>query len=104
MSEPIIEVSGTVMVVYPIEFDSIGNGVQKLIINNVSCNTHTIQTESKLLLVVKVADTRNPLVFTLTDPITVRGYYFKRTFDFLSVIHTVHAPIGFVRYKGKVYQ
>lgn len=100
----IIQISGTITIVYPIEKDNVGSLVQKIMLNNVSSISHTVQVDPQIIVVVKVSDISSPIPFRINDPITVKGIFDRQTSDFLSIVYNTHYPIGYVRYNGKIYK
>lgn len=105
LNEPLIELTGTITTVYPVEHDGrSGQFIQKLILDN-AIAVQTVETiPMKLLIVIKVHDAESPIPFLVNHPITVKGFFRRLPQDFLSFVHRVHAPSGFIRYDGKVYR
>jgi hypothetical protein len=103
--DPLVEVSGTITTVYPMEHDGRRNQyIQKIIVDNAQVTHGIVQVPLRLLFVVKVPDVENPIPFQVNHTITAKGFFRRRSSDFLSFLHTIHAPSGYIRYDGKVYR
>jgi hypothetical protein len=104
-SDTLLELSGTITTIYPIEHDRrTDQYIQKLIIDNAQV-THGITTVPlRVLIIIKVTDTESPIPFQLNHPITAKGFFRRESSDFLSFLHMVHAPSGYIRYNGKIYR
>ncbi len=96
----IIEVYGVIATIFPVDMDN----SQKIIIDNAAVLNSIVQVEPRILLIVKQPFFDN-IDFKVGLPITAKGVFSRRkSADFLSILHTAHAPIGFIRYDGKVYR
>lgn len=97
----LLEVTGTISNVLSPEFDTSGNIIQKVILDNVTPVRNNTSVRSRVLL---LAVNKTLIEFTINSPITVRGIVVAGTTDVLDTIHTAHAPNGFIRYKSKIYR
>lgn len=99
MTTDAIEISGTISSIYPIE----SNNSQKIILDNCSGLNTIIPVEPRIVAVIK-HPAEDFINFAVGDPITVKGIFTRRkSSDYLSTVHHIHKPIGFIRYNGKVY-
>ena len=81
-----------------------GGTEQDVLLANVTTTDKNVQVNPVIQMIVKL-DTAVSIPFAVGDPITVRGTYDSSTNNAarLAVVRHVHAPTGFIRYKGRVY-
>lgn len=104
ITSEIYEVTGTISIVYPVEIDQYAHMVQKIVIDNaVALNSNTT-VGPRVLLIVKVSEFEDVIDFTVGSAITAKGSLNRGNANFLDTLHTIHAPTGYIRYKGKIYR
>ena len=104
-SDTLLELSGTITTVYPVEHDGrLNQLVQKVILDNCQVTSGITTVPLRLLLIVKVPDADAPIPFKVNHSLTAKGLFKRMPSDFLSYLHTVHAPSGYLRYDGKIYR
>lgn len=104
-SAVLVQVTGTIESVFPCTQDFTHNHViQQIVLQNVMAVNNTINLPARILLMVRMLNTNDPIPFTVNYPITVKGLFTRRHNDFISYITHCHAPTGFIRYNGKVYK
>ena len=104
IDEGIIEATGTIATIYPVEHDGSSQWVMKLILENVHVLNNIAGMDASVLAIVSMNAAFPPIPFELNSPITVKGILSHRKPGQLSVLHTLHAPVGFIRYRGKIYR
>ena len=102
--DDVLELTGTISALYPIESDNTGNLIQKVILDNVTAINSNINITSRVLLIVRVQEYVDPIEFSINSPITAKGVFSNGSANFLPTLHTIHAPTGFIRYNSKVYR
>ena len=101
MTDPLIEVIGTILVIQPAVPDVSGQQYsQKIILSNAMAVNNPINLPDRLLIMVKSISI---IPFRINDPITVKGFYSHQPSE-LSYMYGVRAPQGYMRYNGKVYR
>lgn len=99
-----IDLTGTISTILPRERDINGDYIQRIMLTNVSTVNANIQVNPTVILHVKT-DARVTIPFKIGDPISLRGRYNSSTgVASLPIVTYAHAPHGFIRYTGIVYQ
>lgn len=103
--DPVVQIIGTVTSVYPPvpSDDGTATFTQKLIVSNVTAAANTRRhVDSRVVVSVKTS--QEPIDFKEGTPISIRGIYEKPvTTDYMPLMHSVHAPLGWIRYNGRIY-
>jgi hypothetical protein len=97
-----IEIIGTIVVIEPVTFEQ-NHCLQRIVIGNARTVNNTVGIPSTVLLVARVSAEHQCIPFQLNDPVTVKGTFKRLSRDFLSYIYNAHAPLGYIRYNGKIY-
>ena len=100
-----LTMSGTIESVFAPELDIVLNHqVQNVVVNNVMTTNRSTNVPNHILFTLRVLQTDIPIDFSIGKPITIKGMLHRRSADFISVVTHTHAPTGFIRYDGKIYQ
>lgn len=102
-----IQMSGTVQSVLTPDRDAEGLLIQRVILINLSPSGSSDSRpiiDSKALLMVRIINAHSSIPFAPGHPITVKGKYVRQSPNELSIVHSTHAPLGFIRYDGKIYR
>lgn len=103
-----IQMSGTVAQILSPETDSENSLVQRVMLTNLnatgSAHGADIITDPTALLMVRILNVEHQIPFNVGEPITIKGKYVRRAPQELGLIHSTHAPSGFIRYKGRIYR
>lgn len=100
----LIEITGTITDVLPLQLDGKGFIVHDVILDNVTSIRNNTLIRSRVHLIARVLQTEGAIDFKVNNPITVRGVFLPGNQDTLDTIHMAHAPNGFIRYSGKIYR
>lgn len=101
--EPIIEIFATISAIYPVELSRFGTFEQKILVDNATTINTVLPVDSRILVVVRYSKKEDVISFEVNKPITVRGNYTSAS-TAIKMIHHTHAPLGYIRYSGKVYR
>ncbi len=101
----LIEVTGTISQLFPLELEGTGYIVQNILLSNVTpVKRNNSGIRSRVLLTTRVSQSEGPINFQLNKPITCKGIFVPGNSDILDTLHSSHGPNGFIRYDGKVYK
>lgn len=100
-----IQLSGTVHRLFPSEKDANGYTVLKVMLSNlVASGATNAKVDTNALLMIRILNEFVIPPFTPGHPITIKGVYVQMGPEELSIIHSTHAPLGFIRYDGQIYR
>lgn len=100
-----IEISGTIASIMPIEVDLRGQNVQRILLNNVNTShpNPNVQINPTVLIFVRTIPSVG-ISFVVGEPLTCKGKYEAASpYSRLPTMTYVHAPNGYVRYRGTIY-
>ena len=100
----VVEITGTIVAVHPLEFSNIqGTLHQKIILNNVQGTSANIDFPDRILVTVRYVNENDVINFRVGDPITVKGDFVLAKPGNLSYMKNTHVPFGFIRYNDKIF-
>lgn len=99
-NDPLVELTGTIFLVEGYTFNpNTGTYSTRIILENSLPVNNVVVLPSRLLVTVNATDI---IPFKVNDPITVKGNFKREKTDTLSYMYNVRAPLGYIRYDGRI--